>query len=81
MTELVFPELRRNPLVQGAGQGVLVSWLAGNGSSVNVGQRIAEVRDDGEMSCWVCALATGTLWHRASSGEVLAVGSVIGLIE
>lgn len=80
MTDLHFPEMRGNPAARGARSGVLASWLAADGSRVCVGQRLAEVRLAGAAG-WVSALATGTLWHQVEEGEVLAVGSVVGLIE
>lgn len=80
MAELFFPELRSNPAVRGAPRGVLVAWLAAHGAPVRVGERLAEVRA-GDSTGWVCALATGTLWHQVRPGEVVSVGSVIGLIE
>lgn len=59
---------------------MLTCWLAADGSRVRVGDRLAEVRMAGAAG-WVSALATGTLWHQVEEGEVLAPGSVVGLIE
>jgi hypothetical protein len=85
LTDLFFPELRRNPGERGAACGVLTCWLAADGSWVRVGQRLAEVRMVGpcpdELAWWVSALATGTLWHQARAGDVLTAGSIVGLIE
>ncbi|MGW1681148.1 hypothetical protein [Saccharopolyspora sp. NPDC002376] len=82
MTELVFPELRRRPVVGLAPvRGVLVRWLAADGSAVHVGDRLAEVGMDGEVVGWVSALATGTLWHQVRAGEALSAGAVVGLID
>ena len=78
MTELVFPDLRRNP--HGVVRGVLASWLAPDGSMVHTGQPLAEIRM-AELADRVPALATGTLWHQAEEGEVMLPGCVIGLIE
>jgi hypothetical protein len=85
MTELLFPEMRPNPQDDGPARGVLISWLAADGSRVRVGERLAEVRTDGDCAeratAWVSALATGTLWHQARPGEVLTAGAVVGLID
>ncbi|MCI2416152.1 hypothetical protein MOQ72_01845 [Saccharopolyspora sp. K220] len=85
MTELHFPELARQPTGCAPARGVLVCWLAADGSRVHVGDRLAEVRvaDDhfGRTVGWVSALATGTLWHQVRPGEVLTAGAVVGLID
>jgi hypothetical protein len=83
MTELHFPELGRRSAGRVPGRGVLVCWLAADGSRVHVGDRLAEVRaaGDGVDVGWVSALATGTLWHQARPGEVLRAGAVVGLID
>lgn len=85
MTEVHFPELRRQQSGRGPARGVLVCWLVEDGSRVRVGDRVAEVRAAGD-SCgrtigWVSALATGTLWHQVRPGEVLTAGVVVGLID
>ena len=76
LTELVFPEFRD----RGAQRGILAGWLAADGSSVRVGDRLARVQVDG-TDAEVRALATGTLWHQAEPGEVLSPGAVVGLID
>src|SRR5690606_22987356 len=85
MTELLFPELRRDPQEAGLARGVLMRWLADDGSPVQVGDRLAQVRLEGEATGrtvgWVSALATGTLWHQVRPGEVLIPGAVVGLID
>ncbi|GAA4613429.1 hypothetical protein [Saccharopolyspora hordei] len=81
MTELLFPELGRRPAGRAPVRGVLVRWLAADGSAVHVGDRLAEVRASGDAVGWVSALATGTLWHQVRPGEVVSAGSVVGLID
>lgn len=85
MTEVHFPELRRQRAGHGRARGVLVCWLVSDGSRVHVGDRVAEVQvaDDccGTTIGWVSALATGTLWHQVRPGEVLTAGVVVGLID
>ncbi|MER7015952.1 biotin attachment protein [Saccharopolyspora sp. NPDC000359] len=81
MTELVFPALGRRPAGRAPMRGVLVRWLAADGSAVHVGDRLAEVRAAGGDVGWVRALATGTLWHQVRAGEVLSAGAVVGLID
>jgi hypothetical protein len=94
MTELHFPSLGcrpdlvesdRRPPAREPTRGVLVRWLAADGSRVRVGDRLAEVRVAGDCFGrtigWVSALATGTLWHQVRPGEVLTAGAVVGLID
>lgn len=81
MTELLFPVLGRRPAGRSPVRGVLVRWLAADGSTVHVGDRLAEVRAAGDLVGWVPALATGTLWHQVRAGEVLSAGAVVGLID
>jgi hypothetical protein len=87
VTDLFFPEPRRNPRARipprSNARGVLTTWLAPDGSQVRVGQRVAAVRmlGDSAEASWVSALANGTLWHQVREGEVLTSGVVVGLIE
>lgn len=80
MTELVFPRVRRGR--ERSPRGLLLRWLVPDGDRVDVGQRLAEIRAIGEgRSRWVCASASGVLWHQGRAGEVFGSGEVLGIIE
>ncbi|SDP67608.1 hypothetical protein SAMN04487905_10732 [Actinopolyspora xinjiangensis] len=80
MTELLYCAEQPNGRIPETAHGVLVRWLAADGSRVRAGQPLAEVRAEGRRD-HVHSLATGTLRQQVRQGEFLLPGFPVGLIE
>lgn len=55
-------------------------WLVSGGEAVNEGDRVAEVLIPGACVDLI-APASGTLTHVAATGDLLAVGDVVGVVS
>ncbi|SFD69882.1 hypothetical protein SAMN04487819_102177 [Actinopolyspora alba] len=80
MTELLYCAEQPDGRMPETTRGVLVRWLAADGSRVRAGQPLAEVRAEGRNDR-MHSLATGTLHQQVRQGEALLPGFPVGLIE
>ncbi|MEO2106333.1 MAG: lipoyl domain-containing protein [Actinomycetota bacterium] len=75
-TQVTFPVMSKDPDIE----GVVGTWFALDGETVEAGQVIAEVQVD-KVSNDVPAPASGTLRHVVPEGGGVAQGAVLAVIE
>ena len=77
MQELYMPNLGMTMI-----EGKVGKWYAEDGSNVEEGQDIVEVySESGKLNMTIVAPVSGVLRHQAEVDVMVAIGSVIGVIE
>ncbi len=74
-TQIVIP-----PMGESITEGVVATWLKGDGEFVNRDDEIVEIETD-KVTMPVPAPASGVLKHGAAQGDTIAVGGVVGSID
>ncbi len=77
MTEVLFPVIdEREP----EAEGVLATWFVGNGDGVEEGQLLCEVQVE-KSSADVESPDAGTIYFKATEGDVVRQGTVIATVK